>query len=127
MSPNRRRVSFYAGPGWEPWTPATIDTTGLGGSETALVRASAALAARGWDVRVYADFVGEVDGVSYRAFRDWKPGEEVDALVVSRLPAAFDLEIAAPVRALWCHDAHYGEALSEGRADRMTDVVVLSD
>jgi glycosyltransferase involved in cell wall biosynthesis len=127
MSLNRRRVSFYAGPGWEPWTPATIDTSGLGGSETALVRVSAALAARGWDVRVYADFAGEVDGVSYRMVRDWKPGEEVDALVVSRLPAAFDRDIAAPDRALWCHDAHYGDALSEGRAERMTDVVVLSD
>lgn len=35
--PRHGRIVFYAGPSWEPWSPASINTTGLGGSETALV------------------------------------------------------------------------------------------
>ena len=122
-----RRVAFYAGPGWERWSPATIDREGLGGSETALVRVASALAARGWGVEVFADAEGVVDGVTYRPYGEWDPAVEVDALVVSRLPAVFDRDPAAPARVLWCHDAHYGEALTEERARRMTAVAVLSD
>ncbi len=125
--PASRRIVFYDRPGWERLSPAAIDRTGLGGSETALVRVAAALAARGHDVTVYADtFEGVVDGVTYRPCERWDPGDPVDAVVVSRLPELFDHEIAAPIRVLWCHDAFYN-GLTPERAGRMTSVVVLSD
>ena len=125
--PASRRIVFYDRPGWERLSPAAIDRTGLGGSETALVRVAAALAARGHQVTVYADtFEGVVDGVAYRPCERWDPGDPVDAVVVSRLPEMFDHEIAAPIRVLWCHDAFY-DGLTPERAGRMTSVVVLSD
>ena len=125
--PAGRRVVFYAGPGWEQWSPAAIDGKGLGGSETALVRVATALAARGHDVTVYAStFEGVVGGVAYRPSERWDPRDPVDAVVVSRVPEAFDAEIAAPIRALWCHDTHY-TGLTPERAGHMTSVVVLSD
>ena len=122
-----RRIVFYDAPGWGRWSPAAIDGRGLGGSETALVRVAAALAARGHQVTVYADTsAGVVDGVAYRPCERWDPGDPVDAVVVSRVPELFDHEIAAPIRVLWCHDAYY-TTLTPERAGRMTSVVVLSE
>src|SRR3954452_1742873 len=120
-------ATFYAGHGWEQWSPATIDREGLGGSETALVRLASALAARGWRVEVFADADEVAEGVAYRPYREWDWTSPVDALVVSRLPAVFDRDIAAPRRVLWCHDAHYADALNAERAARMAAVAVLSD
>lgn len=127
-NPRTRRIAFFAGPGWESWSPAAIESGGLGGSETALVRAASAIAGRGHEAMVYSSaFEGVVERVIYRRFDRWNPAERVDAVVVSRLPQIFDAAIAAPVRVLWCHDAHYGEELTPGRADSMSAVVVLSD
>src|SRR4051794_38188046 len=122
-----RRIHFLDAQGWERWSPDAIERRGLGGSETALVRVAAALAARGHDVTVHVDsFEGVVDGVVYRLVDRWDPRDPVDAVVVSRLPELFDHEIEAPVRAFWCHDSYYNGLTSE-RAARMTSVVVLSD
>jgi glycosyltransferase involved in cell wall biosynthesis len=122
-----RRVVFFAGPGWEPWSPASIERRGIGGSETALVRVASVLAARAWRVEVYAAFEGLVDDVSYRLAESWDPAEPADAVVAFRRPDAFDRSIAAPIRALWCQDEHYGDALTERRAENMTAVVAVSD
>jgi glycosyltransferase involved in cell wall biosynthesis len=127
--PNRSgRIVFFAGAAWERWSPSTIEQDGIGGSETALVRVAEVLASRGWPVEVYFDaFEGNVNGVAYRPFERWKPGEPAAAFVSSRLPEAFDGEIAAPVRALWCHDAHLGDALTPERAHNMTAVIAVSE
>ena len=125
--PASRRIVFYAGPGWEQWSPAAIDRIGLGGSETALVRVATALAARGHEVRYTPPtFEGVVGGVIYRPSGRWNPGDPVDAVVISRVPEAFDTEIAAPTRVLWCHDSYY-TGLTPERVGHMTSVVVLSD
>ena len=125
--PASRRIVFYDRPGWERLSPAAIDSTGLGGSETALVRVAAGLAARGHQVTVYADTsVGVVDGVAYRPCERWDPSDPADAVVVSRLPEMFDHQIAAPIRVFWCHDAFYN-GLTPERTGDMTSVVVLSD
>jgi glycosyltransferase involved in cell wall biosynthesis len=122
------RIVFFAGSAWERWSPATIEQDGIGGSETALVRVAEVLASRGWPVEVYFDsFEGNVNGVSYRPFERWEPGDTAAAFVSNRLPEAFDRAIAAPVRALWCHDAHLGDALTPERAQKMTGVIAVSD
>ena len=122
------RVVFYAGAGWEPWSPASINTTGLGGSETALVQVSARLAADGWDVRVYSGAEpGLYAGALWRPFTAWDPTDECDLLVVSRLAHVFDNPIGARQTALWCHDHSYPGILTEERAAKIDHVVVLSD
>lgn len=122
------RVTFYAPGAFERWSPVSIQKGGIGGSETCLTYAAVGLAERGWDVRVFADadpglYVGSI----WRPSSAFDPTVESDAVIVSRAPHAFDVEIHAPVRALWCHDATYMDALTEKRADRMTDIVTLSD
>lgn len=127
--PQRRkgRVSFYAGACWEPWSPASIKTTGLGGSETALVRVAARLAREGWQTTVYSGAEpGFYGGVSFRPAHAWDPTDDPDLLVVSRLPHVFDNPIGAKATALWCHDHSYPGALTEQRAAKIGHIITLS-
>ena len=138
VMPRRGKVIFYAG-GVEA-SPEAIVTTGQGGSETALCKMAEEFARARWDVRVYAGSGGGVRGdhisvdeqrhdggqVLYLPAGDWDPGEACDLFVCSRMPEAFDRTIAAETRALWLHDADYGDRLTATRAARATHVIVLS-
>ena len=130
-TPRRKRgkVVFYAGGCLDHWSPGQANDVGLGGSETMLVRAATLLAQAGYEVKVYADTDPAISagGVLWRPHTAWDPTEVCDAMIVSRLPAALDAPIRAPVRALWCHDHSYPEQITEERAAKMTHVIVLSD
>lgn len=124
------KVVFMAGGCFERWMPQQAMATGLGGSETALTQIATRLGLAGWNVKVYADVEEPhlgVGGVLWRPYTAWDPSEECDAMVISRIPAAFDLAMRAPIRALWCHDHSYPGQMTDERCDRMTDVIVLSD
>jgi glycosyltransferase involved in cell wall biosynthesis len=122
------KVILYAGGGWEQWAPDSIDTTGLGGSETALVKVAAGFADEGYEVKVYSGAEpGLFGGALWRPFTAWDPTEECDLLVVSRLPHVFDNPLGARRTALWCHDHSYPGVMTEDRAERMDSVVVLSE
>lgn len=121
------RVVMHGGFSVEQWSPKNLNTTGLGGSETALVRVSDGLSERGWDVEVYADaHPGVYGNTLWRPKHLLDPDEPADAVIVSRAPEAFDETFNAPVRALWCHDQAYGSVTPE-RAARMSHIVVLSE
>lgn len=127
-APRKGKIVFYGGAAWEPWSPASINTTGLGGSETALVQMSARLAQAGWDVRVYSGAEpGLYAGALWRPFTAWDPTDDCDLLVVSRLCHVFDNPIGARRTALWCHDHSYPGQLTEERAAKIDAIVVLSD
>lgn len=128
--PERKRgkIILYAPGAYEEWSPVSIQKGGIGGSETCLTYLAVTLAQRGWDVRVYADATpGVYVGSLWRPASAFDPTEEADAVIVSRYPQAFDVEMHAPVRMLWCHDATYLDQITPRRAERMTDVVTLSD
>lgn len=125
--PRKGRVTFYAGAGWEPWSPASINQGGLGGSETALVQVATRLAGAGYQVTVYSGSEpGFFAGALYRPFTAWDPTDEPDLLVVSRLCHVFDNPIGAKRSALWCHDHSYPGQLTEARAEKIDSIVVLS-
>lgn len=128
-TPQRKKgkIVFYAGGGWEQWSPASIHTTGLGGSETALVQVSTRLAMDGYEVKVYAGAEPGLYEALWRPHTAWDPTEECDLLVVSRLPHVFDNPLGAKKTALWCHDHSYPGILTEARAEHMDSVIVLSD
>lgn len=127
-TPRKGKVILYAPGAYEQWSPASINTTGIGGSETCLTYLALGLAKRDWDVRVYADAVPGVIGNSiWRPSSRFRATEEADAIIVSRAPQAFEVDLHAPVRALWCHDATYTDQLTPRRAQRITDIVALSD
>lgn len=114
------RIVFWCGRSVEPWAPVSLNTTGIGGSETAVIEVAKRFAADGWRVDVYngADrYEGEYDGVGY-----WDPGrlgtgERADGLVSWRQPVLQGLSIDARMRVLWCHDLNSGP----GAADSMRE------
>lgn len=121
-------VTFFAGGSWEPWSPASLRQGGIGGSETALVQVATRLAKQGHAVKVYSGAEpGLFGGVLYRPFSAWDPSEPVDLFVSSRRPDVFDLEINAKRTALWCHDHSYPGMMTEQRAAKIDDIVVLSE
>ncbi len=121
------RISFYAGAGWEPWSPRSINEGGLGGSETALVQVATRLASSGYEVTVYSGAEpGFYAGALYRPFTAWDPTDNADLLIVSRLCHVFDNPIGAKASALWCHDHSYPGQLTEERAGKIDSIITLS-
>ena len=93
---------------WGPWS---LDETGIGGSEEAVVRLSRQLVGLGWRVTVFAtpgSRGGEFSGVEWRDFREVTRGERFDVLVIWRQPAALDaltqIGLDADAVYVWLHD-----------------------
>jgi glycosyltransferase involved in cell wall biosynthesis len=111
------RVVFWAGRSVEEWAPPSLNGSGIGGSETAVIEVARRFAADGWKVDVYnapGRYEGVYDGVGY-----WEPSrfdgsERVDVLVSWRNPLVSMKD--ARVRLLWCHDLNYGpDAIGPGQ------------
>lgn len=82
---------------------------GLGGSETAFIQVTRALARRGHEVLAFnsCQNPGHYEGVSYHSFKDSLPilaRENFDVFVVSRFSAFFNLPVSAGLKVLWNHD-----------------------
>lgn len=120
------RIHILGGGSWEPWSPHSISEGGLGGSETALVHLACGLSQdHDWDVRVFCDAKPGLYMQSlWSSAAAFDPSEECDAVIVSRNPAVFDVELHAPNRMLWCHDHTY--EITDAQAERITHVVALS-
>ncbi|HEY8096356.1 MAG TPA: glycosyltransferase family 4 protein, partial [Methylobacter sp.] len=121
---------FYVGFGCEPWTPATMNKAGIGGSETAVVEMSKRLASMGHSVRVYGDcpgLEGTYDGVQYIHYEKFKD-VECDVFITSRRPHIVDDEfnVRAKAKICWVHDIHCGTALTHRRALKLDRFFVLS-
>lgn len=97
-------IVFACGASPEPWDPASIAKTGMGGSETAVVAMAKGLAALGHRVRVYGDpaNAGLYDGVEYHSIHGAEP-PICDVLVAWR-NAGFVTWGTARTRVLWVHD-----------------------
>lgn len=111
-------IVFFIGHGVEQWTPKSVETTGIGGSELMAIEMSKRLAKLGHKVRVYAcsDTVSEgiYDGVEYRT-TDKYQDLECDVLVVSRRAdmLADQYNIKAKLKLLWVHDVFASCATNE--------------
>lgn len=127
-------VTFYAGASFESWSPAQIRQAdaqgriGLGGSETALSQVAVRLAQRDYRVRVYSGSdEGLYGGALFLPYTSFDPTDEIDLLVVSRMPHVFDNPVGARRTALWCHDHSYPGLLTPERAEKIDSIVVLSE
>lgn len=114
------RIVFWCGRGAEEWSPESLNSTGIGGSETAVVEIARRFGAAGWRVDVYngaGRYEGVYDGVGY-----WEPERfdgvrEGEVAVSWRQPAAHpQLQHCGPTL-LWCHDLNYGPVDSMRRFD----------
>ena len=122
------RIAFWCMAGWEPWSPASINTTGIGGSETAVIEVARRFARAGWLVDVYngCDYLeGEYEGVGYWDPQRLHSGEAVDVLVGWRQPHVHALDITARQKVLWMHDLNAGPKAGEDLA-RWDQVLAVS-
>lgn len=126
------RIVIYCGPGLEAWSPLQIDEKGLGGSETGAVKLAESFVQMGFDVAVYGEFEGVVNGVHYAKASQFDPGAPYLGslpawlMIGSRIPVAAAM-VNAQNRILWMHDVDCADALTPELADRLTRVIVLSD
>mgnify|MGYP001575301678 CR=1 FL=1 len=105
------RMIFWCGRSLEPWAPPSIDTTGIGGSETALIQVAKRFAADGWKVDVYGTpekYEGIHQSVGYWDLNRLRTDASADVLVSWRVPEAHALSIAVRQKLLWCHDLNKG-------------------
>lgn len=124
----RGEIAIHTGANWMRWSPADIDSKGLGGSETAAARLADALAQLGWVVTVYGDVdQGCHSQVIYRHHETFDPLAHRDVLISSRLPELFDRPINARHKLLWTHDTDFGDRLTPERAQHIDHVLTLSD
>jgi glycosyltransferase involved in cell wall biosynthesis len=113
---NQRKLDIiiHCGRSLEQWNAETPKKSGLGGSETAAVSISRALAKRGHRVRVYChcqDISGTFEGVEYIPFDKFDPKkmEIVDAFITSRRVATLiEGDLKARLKILWMHDTGIG-------------------
>ena len=120
-------ISFYVGPGWEPWSPRSIDEGGVGGSETAAARLAEELARKGHRVVVYAMEDGVHNGVVYRRYEKFDPRDEREVLIVSRQPWLLKERPNAHQVVLWSHDTGYGDLFTPEIAQHIDRIVVMSE
>jgi glycosyltransferase involved in cell wall biosynthesis len=105
------RIVFFCGRSLEPWAPPSLDTTGIGGSETAVIQIAKRFAADGWRVDVYNEpdrLEGEYEGVGYWGLSRLGQGEKADVFVSWRNPQLHDLPLERRLSLLWCHDLNSG-------------------
>ena len=113
-------VIIHAGFGMGPWTARNLDSSGLGGSETAVVWMAAELRRRGHRVVVFVPPGGvdeTIDGVDYRDCRGFESFCDIhvpDVLIVSRDASVLDAPVRATRRYFWAHEATAWHADDEG-------------
>lgn len=105
---DRKKIGFYTA--GVPFDGGSLSRSGgLGGSETAFIQVTRALARRGHEVLAFnsCEEPREYDGVRYHPFANSLPvlaREDFDVFVVSRYSAFFNLPVAAGLKVLWNHD-----------------------
>lgn len=105
------RIIFWCGQSIEPWAPTSLNTTGIGGSETAVIEIARRFAKDGWLVDVYNNpdkYEGVYDSVGYWGLARLSTNEQAEILVSWRNPEVYSLPVKRQASLLWCHDLNRG-------------------
>lgn len=122
-----RTVAFFCGVLPYAWSPTTLDTEGLGGTETAVIYVAKWLAAHDWNVIVYGEpgaSTGLHDGVLYLPASCFDPKDSLDVFVSVRFPQILPSIPGTTKRILWCHDVSLGPVLTP-ETDACTDAYMF--
>ncbi len=123
-------IALWVGPGFELWSPKTIEEKGSGGSEEAVYRLSKEFAKIGYKVTVYANpgaDIGTYDGVEYKNYYEMNWNDEFNILISWRRPDAMDMQVRAKKHYLWLHDVPQIREFTPERLENIDKVIVLSD
>jgi len=126
----KKSMAIYCGASplgnWGPWS---LNETGLGGSEEAVVRMSQELTKLGWKVVVYATpgiRAGKWGGVEWKHYWEFNAKDKYDVLISWRQPELFDYGIKFRKGYLWLHDVMTTDELYPERLNNLTKVIYVS-
>ncbi len=122
---------FFCGPTAEEWGPRNR-TTGIGGSEKAVLEMSSRLQARGFRVTVYAEVPSDqrgvdADGVLWRHWSEFDYSRPRGVVVFWRNPRGALAPIPCQRRIVWCHDVQSPSAWTPEIVAAVDEVWVLSE
>lgn len=128
------KILIWTGPAWEEWSPDSITTTGIGGSETAAVCMAYELRRLGHQVIVVGDCPnkkGFYDGVEYIHHTEITADPQgdkyaCDVYVVSRQTFALNLPIRRKATYVWVHDVHVGHFEQASMVDKIDKFLCLT-
>lgn len=129
---NRETVCIYTGPGWERWTRHTIDTTGIGGSETCAAMLAEELIKLNYRVVLIGDCQGQeanINGVEYLDFRKFdafKRINYVDFFISSRTTDPLSHSIRNGRNFVWVHDIWLSQSGSIPNSHKVDKFICLS-
>lgn len=112
-------ITIWTGQAWERWSPASIATTGIGGSETATYFMARELVRLGHKVTVLSDCEGMEQDYEGATFVDYKRALNnfkdftADIFICSRQIEALAAPWTFKKSFLWVHDVHVGARTPE--------------
>ncbi len=122
-------IVIYCGPHFEKWSPKSA-STGIGGSEEAVIYLSQELAKLGWKVTIFGDpqeDAGEYAGVSYRPHYEINWNDRFNILISWRQIGLFDVpNLKAKKAYLWNHDLQNPMEYKPERLEKIDKVMFLS-
>lgn len=126
-----KEITYYCGPGRylnfnNTWNGTT---KGLGGSEEAVVNLSEQFVKLGYNVTVYnvCDKDTECNGVKYKQYWKWIPGDKCNTTIIWRDPSLLDIGINSSNIYLDLHDVIDKNWLTDNRMDNVTKIFCKSD
>ena len=125
-----KEIAIFAGPGFENWSPVTIEKQGSGGSEEAVYRLSREFTRLGYKVTVYADpgaDRGTQEGVEYKNFYEMNWRDDFNILISWRRADTMDVPVKSKKHYLWLHDVPLVREFTPERLENVDKVIVLSD
>lgn len=126
----KKSVVYFAsfgGPHFERWDEKSLET-GIGGSETAVIRLSQEWARKGYEVTVFCDTQQEhkADGVNYVPYTRFNWNDEFNILILWRSPHLLDREIKAKKLYMDLHDVSSQLDWPESRWQKVDKIFVKS-
>lgn len=113
------------------WDPLVADTTGVGGSEEAVIQLAKRFKTSGYNVTVYANTPrsqeSEFDGITWKPFMAWNPRDKQDITVLWRHPRFAEFDINSDQVYVDVHDVVQPEEFTEYRLSKITKVLFKSN
>jgi len=123
-----RDITIYCGNTEEAWSPLS-ESTGIGGSEEAVINISRELVKQGNKVTVYNNCEGQegiYEDVTYIHFDSFNLLDAFDIFIGWRNPQVFALPMQAKQKYLWLHDIPQIEFYQPEVVDKIDKIFVLS-
>ena len=114
---DRPTVAIYTGQAWEPWTIKSINTTGIGGSETCAAMLAKKFAERGYRSILFGHCEGmegrydDVEYIHYTKYNEFKDTNYIDHFISSRMISPLQHKVPNGQNFVWSHDIFIPEMM----------------